>query len=225
MEFSLNHAGKVTSFQTNLLGEFNAKNVSAAYISLIQLGINEAVAKQSLEQFRGFAGRGERFYIPECKTHVVIDYAHTRDSLDSLLSLCSKIYKDIPIVTIFGCGGDKSTEKRPEMGKVAEEYSNMVILTNDNPRNENPADIINAIAAGFSRDNHRVIMDREEAIKTTLSRIKDSVLVLAGKGDEREICFKDRSIYHNDYNSLMEWCVQNNLRLVSFTHSKTENST
>ena len=223
MKFSITQEKEVVVFNTKLLGEFNAKNVAAAFIALTEMGINKDTAQSSLESFTGFKGRVERFYIPESKNHIVIDYAHTKDSLDSLLKLCSKIYPNQPIVTIFGCGGDKSRKKRPQMGKIAEKYSDRVVLTNDNPRSENPADIIADISSGFSQDNYSVVMDREEAIKTTLSRARASVIVLAGKGHEMAIEFKDGSIYHNDYNSLMEWCVQNNLRLVSFTHSNSKN--
>ena len=99
------------------------------------------------------------------------------------------------------------------MSKVAEKYSDFVILTNDNPRNENPADIIADITKGFEGDKYHIILDRDEAIKTCLSKSKGGTLVIAGKGAESEIMFGDTTLYHNDKESLISWCIQNNLSL------------
>lgn len=214
MIFSLTHEGQTLFFKSKILGEFNAANMAAAYIANICLDLERVTFFRGLESFNGFDGRFERYRVPKTNTNVVIDYAHTHKSLESLLSLCSQIYPEQSILTIFGCGGNKSTAKRPLMGQVAEKYSDYTILTNDNPRGENPAEIVSDIIKGFSGNEYHVILDRDEAIKTCLSKSRNTVLVIAGKGAERDITFGDTVLYHNDKESLVSWCVQNNLSLI-----------
>jgi len=217
MLFSIKFNGRELFFQSKILGEFNAKNIAAAFAASIHLNLDMRQSLRSLESFAGFDGRMERYFIPKTKTDVIIDYAHTYESLESLLQCCKQLYPERDIITIFGCGGDKSKVKRPMMGRVSEKYSTISILTNDNPRSENPADIVAEIRAGFTKDNYYIILDREEAIKSTLSRSNNAIVVIAGKGAEEEISINDLHIYHNDRNSLSEWCFQNNLTLVSYT--------
>ena len=213
MIFSLTCGEDILFFKSKILGDFNATNIAAAYIAGLQLDVKSVPFFRGLEKFSGFDGRFERFRIPKLKTNVIIDYAHTHESLNSLLSLCKTIYPDDTLLTIFGCGGNKSTTKRPLMSGVAEKYSDFVVLTNDNPRNENPADIVADIIKGFKSDKHHVILDRDEAIKTCLSKSKGGTLVIAGKGAEKEIMFGCTTLYHSDKECLISWCIQNNLSI------------
>jgi len=116
----------------------------------------------------------------------IIDYSHTPDSLEKALSALNNIVKDKnPVITVFGCGGNRDKTKRPVMGKIASELSKKIFITSDNPRNENPLEIINEIRAGISKNNFVVIENREEAIrKAIVETEKNSVILIAGKGHE-----------------------------------------
>ncbi len=117
---------------------------------------------------------------------VIVDYSHTADSLEKALQAVREIVKnDYQVVTVFGCGGDSDKTKRPVMGKIASELSDKVFITSDNPRTENPFEIIEDIKKGISRNNFAVIENREEAIKKAIkSSNNDAVILIAGKGHE-----------------------------------------
>ncbi|MCZ7612010.1 MAG: hypothetical protein M5T52_00270 [Ignavibacteriaceae bacterium] len=117
---------------------------------------------------------------------IIIDYSHTPDSLEKTLMVIRKITdKKNPVFTVFGCGGNRDKLKRPLMGKIATELSDDVIVTSDNPRNENPSEIIEDIKAGITTDNYKVIEDREKAIEEAIKKSqKNSVILIAGKGHE-----------------------------------------
>ena len=216
MIFNLTFGENTLFFKSRVLGEFNAQNMAAAYIVSSLMDLNSIQFFRGLEAFPGFRGRMERYHIPETNNKIIIDYAHTQDSLSELLKLVRNIYPSRKLVTLFGCGGNKSPEKRPLMGTVSDRFSNFIVLTNDNPRHENPADIIHEIVSGIeNREKVRVILDRSQAIKSSLSGMTDSVLVIAGKGAESEIQVAENVLYHNDSVCLAEWCYQNNYTLVS----------
>ena len=103
------------------------------------------------------------------------------------------------IITLFGCGGNRDSSKRPEMAAISEKYSNKIIVTSDNPRNENIDNIINDIKSGFSYKKHLIIKDREIAIKEAIKELnEDSVLLILGKGRENYQVQNGKKIYHND---------------------------
>jgi len=216
MVFSLTYNDKTLFFKTILLGRFNALNMAAAFITCLELELPNIKFFRGLEQFSGFPGRLERYCTPENDNKIIIDYAHTYKSLEELLNLCKEIYPEREIVTVFGCGGDKSREKRPLMGKVAEKFSDHIIITNDNPRSEAPMDIAMEIFSNIEhQEKAHIILDRNQAIKTALSNSHGALIVIAGKGAEMDIRINDIELFHNDTLCLQEWCLQNNLRLVS----------
>ena len=120
------------------------------------------------------------------KKKVIVDYSHTADSLEKTLQAVKEIVKDEKqVVTVFGCGGDRDKSKRPVMGKVASELSDKVIITSDNPRTENPFEIIEDIKKGIVKSSYIVEENREEAIKKAISSSNDdAVILIAGKGHE-----------------------------------------
>lgn len=120
----------------------------------------------------------------EQKRQVIVDYAHTPDALKNVLAAI-KEYAPANVVCVFGCGGDRDKEKRAVMASIAETYADQVFVTSDNPRHENPSVIIDDICKGFSKKNHRVIEDRQQAISVAIesSAIHD-VILIAGKGHE-----------------------------------------
>ena len=137
---------------------------------------------------------------------VIIDYAHSADSLEKALKIVNKLNSDsAKIITVFGCGGSRDKLKRPLMGKIASELSDEVIITSDNPRNEDPYKIIDDIKSGIVKKNYNVIENREEAIKHAIHKSDgNSIILIAGKGHEdyQEIKkvrthFSDREVAEN----------------------------
>jgi len=172
-----------------LIGEFNAYNLLAVYGAAICLGQPKDQVLQQLSSLTGAAGRFE--YLVSDAKHIVgiVDYAHTPDALLNVLATVRNLRQNQEqIITVVGCGGDRDRAKRPVMAEVACEYSDRVIFTSDNPRSEDPVEIIKEMEAGVNvvaRRKYISIPDRREAIKTavSLAQPKDIVLI-AGKGHE-----------------------------------------
>jgi UDP-N-acetylmuramoyl-L-alanyl-D-glutamate--2,6-diaminopimelate ligase len=179
--------------QTRLVGRHNVYNILAA----AAVGLNEGIGWEAI--IRGIArlehvpGRLERIDSPQGFS-VFIDYAHTEDALKNALetmrSVCGR-----RVVLVFGCGGDRDKTKRPRMGAVASQRADVTILTNDNPRSEEPEAIVAEILQGFSGNNYEVHLDRKEAIRRAIDMARSGdVVLLAGKGHEDYQIFKDRTI-------------------------------
>ena len=174
-----------TTFSTSLLGEFNVSNLLAALAVLLWRGVpfDEAVAR--LATVRPFAGRMEVIANESAVPTVVIDYAHTPDALEKVLKSI-KQYTTAKLWCVFGCGGDRDQGKRAEMGRVAEQYADHVVVTDDNPRTESPQLIVNAIVGGMNvPEDASVIHSREQAIEHAVrSASPQDVILIAGKGHE-----------------------------------------
>ena len=172
-----------------LVGTFNAYNLLAVYATAMLLDQDKAKVLTSLSRLTGAEGRFDYVTAPN-KIIGIVDYAHTPDAVQNVLSTIHDVRKGKEkVITVIGCGGDRDKTKRPIMAKVACEWSDMVILTSDNPRSEDPAQIIKDMEAGVGPEFQRRVMsitDRREAIKTAcnLAQPGDIVLV-AGKGHEK----------------------------------------
>lgn len=173
-----------------LIGEFNAYNLLAVFGTAICLGEEKAEILRNLSVLSGAEGRFDYMISPKEKIVGIVDYAHTPDALENVLSTIRKLRKnDERIITVVGCGGDRDKTKRPIMGEVACQLSDKVVFTSDNPRSEEANDILKDMETGLNSAARRKfisISDRKEAIKTavTLSQPSDIVLV-AGKGHEK----------------------------------------
>ena len=182
----LNFNGK--EFWTTLTGKFNVYNLLLAYAVAVELGFGEEEVLQAISTLKRVKGRFETLK-SNGGIFFVIDYAHTPDALENVLDSINEIRtKNERLITVFGCGGDRDHEKRPEMGKIATRKSTLAIITSDNPRTEDPSAIIKEIEAGVEPQNfskYTSIPDRREAIKMAIkfSEPKDIVLI-AGKGHE-----------------------------------------
>ena len=182
----LNFNGK--EFWTTLTGKFNVYNLLLVFAIARELGFEENEILTVISQLKRVNGRFETLK-SEGGIVFVVDYAHTPDALENILDSINDIRtKNERLITVFGCGGDRDKEKRPEMGKVATRKSTLAIITSDNPRTEDPAQIIKEIEAGVESQNfskYITIPDRKEAIKMAIkfAEPKDIVLV-AGKGHE-----------------------------------------
>ena len=175
-------------FWTTLTGKFNVYNLLLVFAIARELGFEENEILTTISKLKRVNGR---FEVLKSQGGIifVVDYAHTPDALENILDSINEIRtKNERLITIFGCGGDRDREKRPEMGKVATRKSTLAIITSDNPRTEDPAQIIKEIEAGVESQNfskYITIPDRKEAIKMAIkfAEPKDIVLV-AGKGHE-----------------------------------------
>jgi len=173
-----------------LIGTFNAYNFLAAYGAAVCTGENKQITLEVLSSLTGAEGRFDYMISANEKIIGIIDYAHTPDALLNVLATINNLRQSTEkIITVVGCGGNRDKAKRPVMAEVACEYSDKIIFTSDNPRNEDPAQIIKDMEAGvpvIARKKFISIVDRKEAIKTAvnLAQQQDIVLV-AGKGHEK----------------------------------------
>jgi len=183
-------------FDTPLIGLHNIYNIMAAIGAVID-EVNIKTIKKVLKNFSTVKGRLEKIYDKEF--FVFVDYAHTPDSMEKVLDTLNKI-KIGKIITVFGSGGNRDKGKRPLMGKVSDKLSDVVIVTSDNPRFENPDDIINDILKGIKRkSNLYVEPDRKKAIKFAIQIAeKKDIVVLLGKGHEKYQIIKDKKFSFSD---------------------------
>jgi len=172
-----------------LVGKFNAYNLLAVYAAAMLLDQDKSKVLTSLSRLSGAEGRFDYIVAPN-KIIGIVDYAHTPDAVQNVLSTIHDVRKGKErVITVIGCGGDRDKTKRPIMAKVACEWSDMVILTSDNPRSEDPAQIIKDMEEGIDPAFKRrtmSILDRREAIKVAVNLAQPGDIVLvAGKGHEK----------------------------------------
>ena len=172
-----------------LIGEFNAYNLLAVYGAAVNLGIESSTALTTLSMLAGAEGRFD-YVISNKQVIGIIDYAHTPDALENVLATIKKLRKGYEsVITVVGCGGDRDKTKRPIMAQTACDLSDKVILTSDNPRTEDPAEIIADMEAGLNTAAKRKyisILDRKEAIKAAVEFAKpEDIVLVAGKGHEK----------------------------------------
>lgn len=194
--------------ETGIVGDFNLENILAAMTVLLALGYSLVAVASQTSQLVPVKGRMEKFGGDD-KPLVFVDYAHTPDALKKVLCNLRK-HCQRNLALVFGCGGNRDQGKRKQMGVIAENLADQVIITNDNPRNENAENIISDILTACSNKVFEVIQDREQAILSIISQAKkDDCVVIAGKGHEdyQEIkgirqAFKDQDVVKH---ALLKW--------------------
>ncbi len=188
------------SFQSPLVGDYNLENLLAAIGTVLHFGMDLKAIFAAVASFPGVPGRMERVQIsPQQDITTIVDYAHTPDSLESLLT-AARPFITGKVICVFGCGGDRDRTKRPQMGKIAAELADRVVVTSDNPRTEDPAQILKDVVAGITRtEGVEVIADRAAAIAHAISiaRSGDGVLI-AGKGHEDYQILGTEKIHFDD---------------------------
>jgi UDP-N-acetylmuramoyl-L-alanyl-D-glutamate--2,6-diaminopimelate ligase len=191
---------KLTS---HLFGRFNASNLLAAVAVLMACDMPLSQAIENLSKARPVAGRMERFGGQRDMPLVVVDYAHTPDALEKVL-LALREHTEDSLWCVFGCGGDRDRGKRPQMGEIAERLADHVILTDDNPRHEDPENIVADILRGMKRE-HRVVHRRIEAITNAIESARPGdIILLAGKGHEDYQQIGDERIAYSDRDTVRE---------------------
>jgi UDP-N-acetylmuramoyl-L-alanyl-D-glutamate--2,6-diaminopimelate ligase len=194
---------------TSLPGDFNVANALGAIAAAHSLGIDLGTAASALAGAGRVPGRFEP--VDEGQPFaVLVDYAHTPDSLENVLRAARRLTEG-RVISVFGCGGDRDREKRPRMGRIGAELSDLAVVTSDNPRSEDPGAIIDEILAGIASDGVEVEPDRRAAIALALSRAEPGdTVVIAGKGHEqgqefeggRKIPFDDREVAREELRRL-----------------------
>ncbi|YAF93935.1 MAG: UDP-N-acetylmuramoyl-L-alanyl-D-glutamate--2,6-diaminopimelate ligase [Nodularia sp. CChRGM 3473] len=188
------------AFQSPLVGQYNLENLLAAIGAVLHLGLDLPLVASVIPEFPGVPGRMERVQInSEPEISVIVDYAHTPDSLENLLK-AARPFIPGKMICVFGCGGDRDRTKRPKMGKIAAELADVAVVTSDNPRTEDPERILQDVLAGIPDTvTPMVICDRATAIRTAILQAQpgDGVL-LAGKGHEDYQILGTEKIHFDD---------------------------
>ncbi len=188
------------AFRSPLVGQYNLENLLAAVGAVLHLGLDLQLVAAVIPEFPGVPGRMERVQINnEQDISVIVDYAHTPDSLENLLK-AARPFIPGKVICVFGCGGDRDRTKRPKMGKIAAELADVAVVTSDNPRTEDPERILQDILAGIADTvQPTVICDRAIAIRTAILQAQpgDGVL-LAGKGHEDYQILGTEKIHFDD---------------------------
>ena len=216
-EFLLSAPKTKINVRTSLIGRHNVYNILAAAAWAQNEGIDTKTIKSAIERFSLVPGRLERI---ESARHfsVFVDYAHTEDALKNVIRALRHIAEK-RIIVVFGCGGERDRSKRPKMGRTVTELADYAIITNDNPRSEEPLAIIRDIKKGVRKNNYLVIPERSEAIKKSLSLAREGdVVLVAGKGHENYQILKDKTIDFSDREA-----VQQCLKSMSFLKQRREN--
>ncbi len=186
-----------------LIGEFNAYNLLAVYGAAVCMNDDKQEVLRNLSMLTGAEGRFDYSVSSKQRIIAIVDYAHTPDALLNVLATIKKLRKGHEqIITVVGCGGDRDKAKRPIMAEVACEHSDKVILTSDNPRSEDPNEIIRDMEAGLgsaAKRKYIAIVDRKEAIKAAISLAKqEDIILVAGKGHEKYQEIKGVKIHFDD---------------------------
>ena len=193
-EFTLSFHNSISQFgtircSTKLIGKFNVENAALAVAYLILSGVNPQKVVEILANADGAPGRMDRIALKNGAI-AVVDYAHTPDALEKALTACRELLADKPdnkLISVFGCGGDRDATKRPIMGNISTTIADYTIITDDNPRTEDPQSIILQIIAGVSRGNKEyvAISPRETAIRKAVAYSNSNdIILIAGKGHE-----------------------------------------
>ena len=189
----LKHFDKFVEFSSPLVGLFNLYNITAAIASV------DIITNNSLEEIvevtNNFAGVSGRMQVVSEEPLIVVDFAHTPDGMQKVF----EAVKERDISVVFGAGGDRDKSKRVLMGRVASKYAKKIYVTSDNPRNEEPLDIIKDIVHGIDNPNTLIIPDRKQAIKRAIKELdKNEILLILGKGDEEYQDIKGEKIPFSD---------------------------
>jgi UDP-N-acetylmuramoyl-L-alanyl-D-glutamate--2,6-diaminopimelate ligase len=197
LSFTISYMGTSYSIESPMSGIYNVYNILAAAGAAVVLGVHWDAIREGISALGGVKGRFEKV---DCGQDFlcVVDFAHTGDALERLIRAARGVTSG-RIITVFGCGGDRDRGKRPVMGRIAAELSDLAIVTSDNPRSEDPMAIINDVVKGIYTNNYRVVPDRAKAIEHAIAVAEpgDTVL-LAGKGHEEYQIVGDEKLPFSD---------------------------
>jgi UDP-N-acetylmuramoyl-L-alanyl-D-glutamate--2,6-diaminopimelate ligase len=207
--FMLEYRGRKERVKTPLLGRYNVANHLAAAGLCLGAGLDLGAVAKGLSALKGVPGRLEK--VDGDGSAVIVDYAHTDDALQNVLTTLKPLCRG-RLVVVFGCGGDRDKTKRPRMARVVEQWADRIVVTSDNPRTEQPQAIIKDIVAGFEDpDSEKITVeaDRRKAIELAIENSgPDDIVLLAGKGHETYQIVGDRKFDFSD-KDIARQCLQN----------------
>ncbi len=203
VSFVGNFNDEIIEAKCGLFGEFNVYNLLAAMTIAHLLGVDGEQIRHAVRKIKGVKGRFS--LLRNDKGTIIIDFAHTPDGLKNLLSTARTLTKS-RLITVFGCGGERDRSKRKLMGQVASRYSDVIVLTSDNPRGEDPAEIIKDIECGVTIKDVKCLTDRVDAIRYALGEMEEGdTLVIAGKGNENYFEIKGKKIPYSDFDAVARY--------------------
>jgi len=205
-KFICDYMGEKIPIQTSLVGGYNIENALASIAVARSLGVDKNLIQLGMNRLSPVEGR---FNVIKMKgQNIIIDFAHTPDGLEKVLSTARELSKN-KLVVVFGCGGNRDKKKRPIMGEIASSLADEVVLTSDNPRYEEPMEIINEIKTGI-KGNAVVEPNRKKAIEYALKKFcKGETIVIAGKGGEKYQEIKGVKYPYNDFDAVYNFYRQN----------------
>lgn len=208
-KYNLCYKGGQEEISIFIPGKYNIYNSLCAAAACIEEGISIDAVKRGLEKVQ-VPGRcelvGKEYNLD---FDIIIDYAHSPDGLINILNTAREFTKN-RLISVFGCGGNRDRTKRPIMGEIGSRLSDIAIITSDNPRDEEPMDIIADILEGITKDNYIVVENRKEAIKKAIDIAEPGdVIVIAGKGHEDYQIFKNKQIIHFDEREVVKEILDN----------------
>lgn len=214
-EFTLHLEGKSYPAFTQMIGRYNVYNCLAAVSVMLAKGFNLPEILSALKEFPSVPGRLEPVKNP-LGLKIYVDFAHSDDALQNVLECLAEL-KTGRIITVFGCGGDRDQNKRPKMAQVAEQFSDLCILTSDNPRSEDPEKICLEVKTGFSsKANYILEIDRQKAIEKAIDAASsEDIILIAGKGHETYQIFAHKTIEFDDRKVVRQICQRKTSQLVS----------
>ncbi|MBX2990758.1 MAG: UDP-N-acetylmuramoyl-L-alanyl-D-glutamate--2,6-diaminopimelate ligase [Bacteroidetes bacterium] len=209
---TVNYRNTAYNVESTLIGSFNVQNILAAYTTGVALSIDHDLIRQGVAGLKAVPGRFQQFASPKGWI-AIVDYAHTPDALEKCLRTIREIGSSNSgrIITVFGCGGNRDRSKRPHMGRIATELSDVTVITSDNPRRENPEDIIAEIKAGCVAGKQIAIEpDRRKAISSALMMAqKNDIVLIAGKGHEDYQIVGDTKSHFDDREEVKSFIGEN----------------
>ena len=210
----IKYKNKIYSFQVNLIGKIQIKNLLMAMIAAEKSGLDFKKIIKVITKIKPVHGRLEKIGKVRNGSQIILDYAHTPEALETCLDNLKDQFKNKKISIVFGCGGDRDIIKRPKMGKIANDYCNKIYLTDDNPRNENPKKIRVNIKKNINKFKLYEIPSRKKAISEAIKNTKTGeILVVAGKGHESIQDYGKYKIFFSDKNFILKYIKIKNKNL------------
>ena len=209
-DFSLEYEGEKRHFKTSMIGEIAVYNIACAIAIANELHIEDDIIRSAIEDI--YIDGRMNFIENDLGINIVIDYAHTEESLKQALKIFKYISKDNKVIALWGLSGQRDKGKRPIMGRVSGEYADFTIITSEDPRDEDPMIIAEEIAVGVREAGGEYLIenDRKKAIFDALNMAKPGdTVALLGKGTERTQQFKDKEVYFNEYEIVDEYLKKN----------------
>ena len=221
-QYELKYQGRTHLVRTPLIGEFNLSNSLAALVGCVAAGVSLQDAINGLAQSPQVPGRMELVSSVN-NVQCFVDYAHTPDAVENVCRTMKALCRTGRLITVFGCGGDRDRTKRPLMGEAAARYSDICLVTSDNPRTEDPEAIIDEIMPGIPAAKQHRITDREEAIRAALGMTRPGdVVLIAGKGHENYQIFATETITFSDSAVVRKYYEEKNPEGISVPSRKPE---